>query len=186
MWIKLPPHKASRVLALVALSVGGVAVGRWSGREIELRRNPWLAPPSLPRAGEPLADPILHDMHGAPRMLSAYVAEDRILVLVVFNPRCSSCVAEAQTWQQLQNRHYPRVSFLAVASGTTDREYLALLTRTAGLTFPMGVADSDFAKAIRAVGLPTIYGLDGQRRVLFAAAGPKATSMVTDWLADAN
>jgi hypothetical protein len=160
--------------AIVAIVCFAVA---YAGRRLFAKAE--VAKPVSVGKSLPLA--IVHTAEGDARPYDRYLDRTRSTTLIVFSAQCSQCQAEAIEWQELANTFASRIAVVGVAC-TTDYGYPGRLAAKARITIPILICDDEFPKRIGATGLPTIYVLSPDRRVLFSEAGTDATADLKRWL----
>ena len=135
--------------------------------------------------GESLPDGIIYSEEGSPVRLTNVLDGTRETAILLFNLSCGRCIAEAVEWQRLRDEYARQLSFIGIAS-LAEPSGLDSLRASSGVTFPLFRSDSRFPKQLKAAGLPTVYVVDVEGRVLFRSAGPEATPDLAEWLRDAG
>ena len=139
---------------------------------------------ALPRPaqkGTVLPDAVVYSEDGTARPYSAFMRQATPASLVVFNAVCSSCTAEAMVWDSLAADLAGRMSILAIAC-TPDRAFGSNLRASSRLSIDILRCDDSFPRTVGATGLPTVYVINSERRVIFSDAGPSATANLVKYL----
>lgn len=92
--------------------------------------------------------------------------------MIAFAPGCTSCEAEAVTWQTLYQERRVSVVGLAVVNSLTE---LAGLRRAVGITFPVYTFDIAARSALDVHVFPTIVLVDTSGVVREVWSGSRAT-----------
>ena len=101
--------------------------------------------------------------------------------IIVFSTRCGSCAGEAIVWKGLAKEFESRLSIVAIAT-TPDRRFLRSIIDDDATGIAVVRAGDELVPTLKATGLPTIYVVDSNRTVLFAAAGDRSTLQLGDWI----
>jgi len=174
---------SQRVFRLV-ISSAAVAVAFWTGRSVRgiVPTATVVDSPSqaMLLVGEGIPRGVVHSDSGSVTLESLF-RHSRRTVLIAFELGCKPCLAEAMLWRQvaLELHATHRFHGLACNSQFVDnsadvREFESI----AALGFPVWSCDPAVKRLLRAQRSPTVYEVDPDGRVWFAASGDSASKLL--------